>query len=132
MRANFVREAEGEKVERALDVIKLGPVRSISAARRNIRHRQTAAKGQHRDEGTAQRCTTVACSSRDASEAADNFKIAATEQLVCGFVGGRALFGATLEAWLRREIDDAAALDQLTTNFANVAAMWDSVTRGYP
>jgi 5-dehydro-2-deoxygluconokinase len=76
------------------------------------------------------RCKDFIAIVREASEAADIFKIAVTERLVRGFVGGRALFGATLEAWLQRQIDDAAALDQLTRNFANVATMWDSATRG--
>ncbi|WP_461308323.1 PfkB family carbohydrate kinase, partial [Albidovulum sp.] len=58
-------------------------------------------------------------------ELAESFALAAAEPLVKGFAVGRTIFGRAARAWMRGEIGDAEAREEMETNFAALCALWD-------
>ncbi|SFG38262.1 5-dehydro-2-deoxygluconokinase [Palleronia marisminoris] len=54
------------------------------------------------------------------------FHIAAGFDLVKGFAVGRTIFGDAAKSWMRGEIDDAAAVAQMTDTYARLCDMWDA------
>ena len=59
-------------------------------------------------------------------ELAASFALAARQPAVKGFAVGRTIFGAAARAWLKGEIDDAAAVAQMAGRFARLCAIWDT------
>lgn len=57
---------------------------------------------------------------------AESFQIAAGFDLVKGFAVGRTIFGDAAKAWMRGEIDDAAAVAQMTKTYARLCDIWDA------
>lgn len=57
---------------------------------------------------------------------AESFQIAAGFDLVKGFAVGRTIFGDAAKAWMRGEIDDAAAVAQMTKTYARLCIIWDA------
>jgi 5-dehydro-2-deoxygluconokinase len=58
-------------------------------------------------------------------ELAAAFRLAAQAKLVKGFAVGRTIFAAAAERWLAGEIDDAAAVDDMASRFANLVRAWE-------
>ncbi len=56
---------------------------------------------------------------------AASFAVAAGFDLVKGFAVGRTIFGASARKWLAGEIDDAAAVRDMSDAFAGLCAAWD-------
>jgi 5-dehydro-2-deoxygluconokinase len=63
----------------------------------------------------------------DAPEAdlAASFESAAGFNLVKGFAVGRTIFGEVARAWMRREIDDAMAVDEMARRYGRLCGLWD-------
>ena len=59
------------------------------------------------------------------AELAASFELAARQPLVKGFAVGRTIFGDAARAWLRGEISDAAAMDQMAGRYQALCAVWD-------
>ncbi len=59
-------------------------------------------------------------------ELAASFALAARQPAVKGFAVGRTIFGAAARAWLKGEMDDAAAVAQMVGRFARLCAIWDT------
>ena len=55
-----------------------------------------------------------------------SFQIAARFDLVKGFAVGRTIFGDAARAWLKGEIDNAAAVEQMVTRYARLCEIWDA------
>jgi len=55
-----------------------------------------------------------------------SFEVAAAFPLVKGFAVGRTIFGSVARDWLAGQIDDAAAVAEMTTRFARLAGIWDA------
>ena len=68
----------------------------------------------------------------DASEAdlATSLALAAKHDLVKGFAIGRTIFADAARGWLKGEITDAAAVDQMSERYARLAALWDKAREG--
>lgn len=62
-----------------------------------------------------------------AEEVEASFKLAAQFDLVKGFAVGRTIFAETARQWMAGSIDDASAVQQMTSNYASLCAVWDSV-----
>ena len=60
----------------------------------------------------------------DALEA--SFRQAARFPLVKGFAVGRSIFGAAARKWLAGEMDDAAAVEEMASIYADLCARWDA------
>ena len=58
-------------------------------------------------------------------ELAASFALAAKQPLVKGFAVGRTIFGDAARAWLRDEISDADAIDQMAGRYARLCEIWD-------
>lgn len=58
-------------------------------------------------------------------ELAASFALAAKQPLVKGFAVGRTIFGAVAKRWLAGELDDAAAVTEMSANYQNLCAVWD-------
>jgi 5-dehydro-2-deoxygluconokinase len=63
--------------------------------------------------------------SEDALEQA--FRTAASDPIVKGFAVGRTIFMDAADAWLRGQIDDAAAIAEMAKRFARLADAWKKV-----
>jgi 5-dehydro-2-deoxygluconokinase len=63
---------------------------------------------------------------RNMESAAETFRLARTEPLVRGFVGGRVIFGETMRGWLGGQLDDAAAVKDMAARFTALVKMWDA------
>ena len=63
----------------------------------------------------------------DAPEAdlAASFALAGQHDLVKGFAVGRTIFGDTARRWMAGDIDDAAAVAEMTRAYARLCAVWD-------
>lgn len=59
-------------------------------------------------------------------ELEESFYLAARQPLVKGFAVGRTIFGDAARAWLQGEISDVDAVAQMTRNFAELCAIWDT------
>ncbi len=54
-----------------------------------------------------------------------SFAAAARHQLVKGFAVGRTIFADAARAWLRGELDDAAAVATMVERFQRLCGVWD-------
>lgn len=59
------------------------------------------------------------------AELAASFEVAASFDLVRGFAVGRTIFGDVARAWMRDEIEDAAAIDEMAKRYGRLASIWD-------
>ena len=59
------------------------------------------------------------------AELEESFRLAAAEPLVRGFAVGRTIFGDAARAWMKDEMDDAAAVDTMAANYRNLCDIWD-------
>lgn len=59
-------------------------------------------------------------------ELAASFELAAKQPLVKGFAVGRTIFGDAARAWMKGEMDDAAAVAQMAERFARLSEVWDT------
>ncbi|NIZ12574.1 5-dehydro-2-deoxygluconokinase [Phaeobacter sp. HF9A] len=68
----------------------------------------------------------------DAPEAAlaESFALAAKQPLVKGFAVGRTIFGDAARAWLKGEMTDAEAVEQMAGRYARLCAIWDKARAG--
>lgn len=55
-----------------------------------------------------------------------SFKVAAGFDLVKGFAVGRSIFSSVAEKWMRGDIEDGAAVDELATRFSRLCNIWDT------
>lgn len=60
------------------------------------------------------------------AELAKSFALAARQNLVRGFAVGRTIFGNAARAWMRGEISDAEARDEMATKFRRLCEIWDT------
>lgn len=60
------------------------------------------------------------------AELAASFEIAAQFELVRGFAVGRTIFGDAARAWMKGEMDDAAAVAQMAERFTRLCEVWDA------
>lgn len=56
---------------------------------------------------------------------AASFALAAKQPLVKGFAVGRTIFAAPARAWLKGDINDAEAVDQMANRFKRLCNIWD-------
>ncbi|MFV0335602.1 MAG: 5-dehydro-2-deoxygluconokinase [Tropicimonas sp.] len=63
-------------------------------------------------------------------ELAAAFALAARQPLVRGFAVGRTIFGDAARVWFRGEMDDGAAVAQMTERFARLCRIWDNARAG--
>lgn len=63
----------------------------------------------------------------DASEAelAASFKVSARFDLVRGFAVGRTIFGDVARSWLKGEMKDADAVDEMARRYRHLSSIWD-------
>ena len=54
-----------------------------------------------------------------------SFAAAARHQLVKGFAVGRTIFAGAARAWVRGELDDAAAVATMAARFQRLCSLWD-------
>jgi 5-dehydro-2-deoxygluconokinase len=59
------------------------------------------------------------------AELAASFQEAASFELVRGFAVGRTIFGDVARAWMKNEIEDAAAIEEMAKRFGRLASIWD-------
>ncbi len=59
-----------------------------------------------------------------------SFAAAARHGLVKGFAVGRTIFAGAARAWLRGELDDAAAVATMAERFQRLCALWDEARAG--
>ncbi|RLJ52162.1 5-dehydro-2-deoxygluconokinase [Litoreibacter meonggei] len=60
------------------------------------------------------------------SELAASLALAAKQPLVKGFAVGRTIFGDAARAWMKDEMSDADAVDQMAARFAGLCDVWDA------
>lgn len=60
------------------------------------------------------------------SELAASFALAAKQPLVKGFAVGRTIFGDAARAWMKDEMSDVDAVDQMAARFAGLCDVWDA------
>ena len=58
-------------------------------------------------------------------ELAESFALAAAQPLVKGFAVGRTIFGDAARAWLKNDITDAEAIEQMSQRYARLCSIWD-------
>lgn len=63
-------------------------------------------------------------------ELEESFRVAAGFDLVKGFAVGRTIFGEAARRWLAGEIDDAAAVADMSEKYAGLCAVWDRARAG--
>lgn len=59
------------------------------------------------------------------AELAASFEVAASFDLVRGFAVGRTIFGDVARAWMKDEIEDAAAVEEMAKRYGRLASIWD-------
>lgn len=59
------------------------------------------------------------------AELAASFEVAARFELVRGFAVGRTIFGEVARAWMKNEMDDAAAIEEMAKRYGRLASIWD-------
>lgn len=59
------------------------------------------------------------------AELAASFEVAASFELVRGFAVGRTIFGDVARAWMKNEMEDAAAIDEMAKRYGRLASIWD-------
>ncbi|WP_018687815.1 bifunctional 5-dehydro-2-deoxygluconokinase/5-dehydro-2-deoxyphosphogluconate aldolase [Ahrensia kielensis] len=60
------------------------------------------------------------------AELAKSFEIASSYPLVKGFAVGRTIFGDAARAWMMGQIDDAAAIQQMSARYSQLCKVWDT------
>lgn len=60
------------------------------------------------------------------AELAKSFEIASSYPLVKGFAVGRTIFGDAARAWMTGQIDDAAAIQQMSARYSQLCKVWDT------
>ncbi|MGR3437075.1 bifunctional 5-dehydro-2-deoxygluconokinase/5-dehydro-2-deoxyphosphogluconate aldolase [Salipiger abyssi] len=60
------------------------------------------------------------------AELAQSFELAAQQPLVKGFAVGRTIFGDAARAWMKGEMEDAEAVEQMAGRFARLCGLWDA------
>ena len=77
-------------------------------------------------------CRGIVILGLEAEEAvlAAAFEAAATCQMVKGFAVGRTIFNAAARAWLKGEMDDAAAVADMAARFGRLVSLWDACRPG--
>ncbi|HSF92185.1 MAG TPA: PfkB family carbohydrate kinase, partial [Paracoccaceae bacterium] len=55
-----------------------------------------------------------------------SFEVAAGFDLVKGFAVGRTIFGDAARAWMKGEMNDAAAIEQMAERYTRLCEIWDS------
>ena len=58
-----------------------------------------------------------------------SFRAAAAFPMVKGFAVGRTIFGAAARDWLRGELDDTQAVEQMTVRYSRLCDIWDDARR---
>lgn len=58
-----------------------------------------------------------------------SFALAARQPLVKGFAVGRTIFGNTARTWMKGQIDDAEAVDQMAGRYARLCRIWDNARK---
>jgi len=61
-----------------------------------------------------------------AAELRASFEMAAKQPLVKGFAVGRTIFADTARAWMLGDVTDAAAIDTMAANYADLCRVWDA------
>ena len=64
------------------------------------------------------------------AEMTPELALGARQELVKGFVAGRALFGPVLSAWLAGHCDDGDARQNLATAYRTLADAWQHLNKG--
>ncbi|KAB0682756.1 bifunctional 5-dehydro-2-deoxygluconokinase/5-dehydro-2-deoxyphosphogluconate aldolase [Aureimonas leprariae] len=64
------------------------------------------------------------------AELAASFRVAAAFDLVKGFAVGRTIFGDAARAWMKAEIDDAAAVAAMAARYRRLCDVWDAARAG--
>ncbi|MDP9632578.1 UNVERIFIED_ORG: 5-dehydro-2-deoxygluconokinase [Ensifer adhaerens] len=59
------------------------------------------------------------------AELVASFEVAASFELVRGFAVGRTIFGDVARAWMKDEIEDAAAVEEMAKRYGRLASIWD-------
>jgi 5-dehydro-2-deoxygluconokinase len=59
------------------------------------------------------------------AELAASFEVAASFDLVRGFAVGRTIFGDVARAWMKDEIEDTAAVEEMAKRYGRLASIWD-------
>ncbi|KGJ10822.1 5-dehydro-2-deoxygluconokinase (plasmid) [Paracoccus versutus] len=59
------------------------------------------------------------------AELAASFQVAAGFPLVKGFAVGRTIFGEVARDWLKGDMDDAAAVEEMAERYQNLCKIWD-------
>lgn len=60
------------------------------------------------------------------AELSASFEVAASFDLVKGFAVGRTIFGDAARAWMKGDMDDAAAVKMMTERYARLCEVWDA------
>lgn len=55
-----------------------------------------------------------------------SFEVAASYKLVKGFAVGRTIFGDAARAWMKGDMDDAAAIAQMAERYTRLCKIWDA------
>ncbi|MDH0117785.1 5-dehydro-2-deoxygluconokinase [Rhizobium pusense] len=59
------------------------------------------------------------------AELAASFEVAAGYDLVRGFAVGRTIFGDVARAWMKGELEDGAAVDEMAKRYRRLSSIWD-------
>ncbi len=59
------------------------------------------------------------------AELVASFAVAATHELVRGFAVGRTIFGDAARAWMKGDMGNAAATDEMARRYARLCDLWD-------
>jgi 5-dehydro-2-deoxygluconokinase len=60
------------------------------------------------------------------AELAASFEVAAAFGLVKGFADGRTIFGDAARAWMKGEMSDEAAIEQMAARYTRLCQVWDT------
>lgn len=59
------------------------------------------------------------------AELIESFNVAASFELVKGFAVGRTIFGDIARSWMTGDMEDAAAVQEMTTRYSRLCTLWD-------
>ncbi len=60
---------------------------------------------------------------------ASSFEVAAGFSLVKGFAVGRTIFGDAARSWMKGELDDVTAINQMSERYARLCEIWDTARK---
>ena len=63
------------------------------------------------------------------AELAASFALAAQQPLVKGFAVGRTIFGSTARAWMRGELTDQDATEEMRARYERLCRIWDDARK---